>query len=130
MGCSGVAEAAGLVAPATAGLVAPAAAGLVAPTAPGLIAPAAAGLVAPAGPGLSVTGTDDPGAAGCWPAGMFVAGACAAAGAFAGPCAAGFVRAAAGGACPGGGDCANEISTNKTDNTDVMNSVFIVEAGV
>src|SRR5262249_54355599 len=60
--CSALGEAAG------AGLIAVAAAGLV--TAPG------AGLVTAPGAGLSVTGTDAPGMAGCWPGGTFVAGGC------------------------------------------------------
>ena len=59
----------GLIAVAAAGLVT--AAGLV--IAPGLIN--APGLVATPGAGLKVTGTDAPGTAGCWPAGIFVGGA-------------------------------------------------------
>jgi hypothetical protein len=40
------------------------------------------------------------------------------------------VRAAAAGACPGGGDCASEINANASEQRHVMISVFIVEAGV
>ena len=95
---------------------------------------AAAGLVAPAGAGLNVTGTLVPGAAGCCPAGTFVAGDCAAAAGLVGACAAGLVAGALAGAvagfCAGGGDCANEISANASEQRDVVSNVFIVEAGV
>src|SRR6266404_2733539 len=123
---AGVADGATLAAAVAAGLSAPAGAGLVA-TAPGATGcPTAPGC--PAAPGC-------PGAAGCCapgcPGGTFVAGACwAAAAGFVGASAAGLVPAAAGGAFAGGGDCASEISANASEHTEVVSSVFIVEAGV
>ena len=116
VGCSGVAEAAGE------GLVPVAAAGLV--TAPG------AALIPAPGAGLSVTGTDVPGA-GCCPGGTLVAGDCIGAAGFTaagfvGACAAGLVPAAPGGFCAGGGDCATNVSTSASEQTEAMNDVFIV----
>src|SRR6266403_934479 len=135
---AGVADGATLAAAVAAGLSAPAGAGLVAtppgatgcPTAPGC--PGAPGC--PSAPGCPAA-PGCPGAAGCCapgcPGGTFVAGACwAAAAGFVGASAAGLVPAAAGGAFAGGGDCASEISANASEHTEVVSSVFIVEAGV
>src|SRR5436309_905396 len=110
VGCSGVGEAAG----------------------EGLIAVAAAGLVTAPGAGLSVTGTDVPGTAGCCcPCGKFVAGDCMGAAGFTaagfvGACAPGLMPAAAGGFCAGGGDCATDVSTSASKQTEAMNGVFII----
>ena len=113
----------GCASPAGDGLIAVAAAGLV--TAPGLVI--APGLVATPGAGLSVTGMDAPGAAGCWPGGTFVAGDCMGAAGFA---AAGFAGAwapgAVGGFCAGGGDCATDVNTSASKQTEAMNGVFII----
>jgi len=102
------------------------------------VAVAAAGLVAAPGAGLNVTGIDAPGAAGCcpgtagcWPCGKFVAGDCMGAAGFTaagfvGACAPGLMPGAAGGFCAGGGDCATDISTSASKQTEAMNGVFII----
>jgi hypothetical protein len=121
-------------------------------TGDGLVAVAPAGLVAVPGAGLSVTGTDEPGAAGCCPGrggccpgaagccpgtagccpcGTFVAGDCIGAAGFTaaglvGACAPGFVPGTLGGFCAGGGDCATSVSARTSEPRQAMNGVFIV----